>query len=280
MSEQNGSTDMGMVYLVGAGPGAPDLLTVRAYRLIRDTDVLLHDSLTREEVIELAPVTADVHNVGKKPASGGGRRVTQEEINNLMKTEARRGKEVVRLKGGDPNVFGRGGEESEFLATEGIPFEVVPGVSSVLAGPAAAGFPLTHRDLGSSFTVITGHEDPEKDDSALDWKGIGRMVCSGGTLVILMGVHRLEQNVRALLDHGVSPDLPAGVIEKASYPDEFSLTAPLNDLVSRTKEADVSPPAVFVIGRVVEVRDRVKENLLRNNLSSVNSFFDSSAEQV
>ncbi len=280
MSDTSNETHDGMVYLVGAGPGDPDLLTVRAYRLIRNADVLLHDSLTREEVVDLAPLTAEVHNVGKKPASKGGKRVKQEEINRLMKTRAEDGLSVVRLKGGDPNVFGRGGEESEFLASEGISFEVVPGISSVLGGPAAAGFPLTHRDLGSSFTVITGHEDPEKENSALDWDAIGRMVQAGGTLIILMGVSRLEQNVRALLEHGVSPDLPAGVIEKASYPEEFVLTAPLKNFVEQVREEDVSPPAVFVMGKVVEVRDRVKESFLRKNLSFVNPLFDTSPEQV
>jgi len=280
MTDENGQNQHGMVYLVGAGPGDPELLTVRAFRLIQNADVLLHDSLTQEGVIDLAPVTAEIHDVGKKPARGENNRITQEEINRLMRDEAEDGQAVIRLKGGDPNVFGRGGEESEYLASEGIPFEVVPGISSVLAGPARAGFPLTHRDLGSSFTVITGHEDPEKPDSALDWEGIGRMVRSGGTLVILMGVRRLEQHVRALLDHGVSPQLPAGVIQRATYPDEFVLTASLENLVDRVREEDVSSPAVFVIGRVVEVRDRVRESFLRNNLSFVNPFFDTSTDQL
>lgn len=269
-----------MVYLVGAGPGSADLLTVRAYRLIKDADVLLHDSLTQEEVIDLAPLTAEIHNVGKKSSDKGGGRVSQETTNQLMKEKAEEGKAVIRLKGGDPNVFGRGGEESEFLASKGISFEVVPGVSSVLAGPAVAGIPLTHRELGSSFTVITGHEDPEKTDSALDWEGIGRMVKSGGTLMILMGVRRLEQNVEALLDHGVSPDLPSGVIERASYPDEFVLTAPLNELVTRTREEDVSPPAVFVIGKVVSLREKVKDEMVQEQRSFVDHLLDASTEQL
>jgi uroporphyrin-III C-methyltransferase len=279
MSDQAITKD-GMVYLVGAGPGSPELLTVRAYRLISDADVLLHDSLTQEEVINIAPLTAEIHNVGKKPADKGGGRVSQEAINRLMKKKAEEGHSVIRLKGGDPNVFGRGGEESEYLASQGIPFEVVPGVSSVLAGPAVAGIPLTHRELGSSFTVITGHEDPSKENSALDWEGIGRMVKAGGTLIILMGVRRLEQNVNALLEQGISPDLPAGVIERASYPDEFVLTAPLNEFVERVREEDVSPPAVFVIGKVVSLRERVKEELVREQNSFVDHLLDASTEQL
>ncbi len=279
MSNQSITQD-GLVYLVGAGPGSPELLTVRAYRLISDADVLLHDSLTQQEVVDLAPLTADIHNVGKKSARDGGERVTQEAINRLMKKKAEQGNAVIRLKGGDPNVFGRGGEESEYLATHGIPFEVVPGVSSVLAGPADAGVPLTHRDLSSSFTVITSHEDPDKENSALDWNGIARMVNAGGTLMILMGVRRLEQNVEALLDHGVPSDLPAGVIERASYPDEFVLTTTLDQFVEDCRAEDVSPPSVFVFGKVVSLRDKLKDELVSHKPTFVDRLLDVSKNQI
>lgn len=244
----------GSVAIVGAGPGDPELLTRRAYHRIQTADVVLHDSLVSDSIVELVPAEAAVLDVGKRP---GGERTSQDEINRLMLEEARRGSAVVRLKGGDPFLFGRGGEEIEYLADHDVRLELVPGVSSVLAGPAVAGIPLTHRDHASSLTVVTGHEDPTKPDSALDWAAIGRTVSAGGTLVILMGVRRLPDNVEALLANGVPTETPAALIEQATLPGEFTVSGTLETIEDRAQSAGIAPPAVTVVGDVVRIGESV-----------------------
>ena len=246
----------GTVAIVGAGPGDPELLTIKARNRIDAADVILHDSLVGDGVIETLPATALRIHVGKRP---GGERTGQPEINRRLVEEARRGNRVVRLKGGDPTVFGRGGEEAEHLAEHGVPFEIVPGISSILAGPQAAGIPLTHRDHASSLTVVTGHEDPTKADSALDWGALARTVATGGTLVILMGVGRLPDNVATLLDHGVDPTTPVAMIERASLPGEFAVTDDLAGIVETADDAGIEPPAVTVVGEVVSVGERLAD---------------------
>jgi uroporphyrin-III C-methyltransferase len=257
----------GKVYLVGAGPGDPELLTVRAWRLVSDADVLLHDALTGSEILDDAPTSAEVRDVGKRPGPDG-ERTTQEEINSLMVRKARAGNDVVRLKGGDPTVFGRGGEEATHLAEAGVPVEIVPGVTSAVAAPGIVGIPLTHRERASSVTVVTGHEDPTKDESALDWAALADTVTAGGTLVVLMGVGRLPDNVAALRDHGVAPGTPVAMVEKATWDDERTVSATLDAIVEEARAADVSPPAVTVVGDVVSVRDRVAAALDRDSASA------------
>lgn len=252
------SVPRGMVYLVGAGPGDPDLLTVRASDLLDEADVILHDALVGNGVTERFPPDASIEHVGKRP---GGDRTPQDVINRRMITEAERGKVVVRLKGGDPTVFGRGGEEAEALAAAGVPFEFVPGVTSALAAPSVAGIPLTHREHASSLTVITGHEDPLKPESALDWPALAQTVATGGTLVILMGVGRLADNVAALVAHEVSPETPAAMIERATLSDEFAVTGTLATIEERVNDTGIEPPATTVIGEVVGVGDRVEGQL-------------------
>jgi uroporphyrin-III C-methyltransferase len=248
----------GTVYLVGAGPGDPDLLTVKARRLLDSADAVLYDALVSEAIRDLPPESVDRIDVGKR--SGGGR-TTQAEINRLMIRRANAGDDVVRLKSGDPCVFGRGGEEAEELAAAGVPFEVVPGITSAVAGPGLAGVPPTHRDHASSLTVVTGHEDPTKADSALDWDALARSVTAGGTLVILMGVGRLPDNVAALRGGGVDAETPVAMIERASREDEFTVTGTLDTITDRAREVGIDPPAVTVVGDVVGVRDRVSEYL-------------------
>ncbi|MFB6255806.1 MAG: uroporphyrinogen-III C-methyltransferase [Haloplanus sp.] len=248
------SGDIGKVHLVGAGPGDSELLTVKAKRLIETADVIFHDSLVGDGVLNWIPKSAEVHNVGKKP---GGERTPQNRINSMMATQATNGKQVVRLKGGDPNVFGRGGEEAEYLASEGVEFEVVPGVSSAVAAPGVAGIPVTHREHSSSFTVVTGHEDPTKDESALDWNSLASNVETGGTLVILMGVRRLPDNADALLQNGVDEGTPAAIIQKATRNDEFTVTGTLNNITEKARNAGVDSPAVTVVGDVVDVHRNV-----------------------
>lgn len=248
----------GTVSLVGAGPGDPDLLTVKARRLLDEADVVLYDSLVSEEIRDLPPNSVERIDVGKR---SGGERTTQAEINGLLIRRATAGDDVVRLKSGDPCVFGRGGEEAEELAAAGVPFEVVPGVTSAIAGPGLAGVPATHRDHASSLTVVTGHEDPTKADSALDWDALARSVTAGGTLVILMGVGRLPDNVAALRAGGVDAETPVAMVERASREDEFTVTGTLDTITERAREVGIDPPAVTVVGDVVSVRDRVSEYL-------------------
>jgi uroporphyrin-III C-methyltransferase len=249
---------VGTVFLVGAGPGDPDLLTVKARRLLDEADVVLYDSLVSEAIRDLPPASVECIDVGKR---GDGERTTQAEINDLLVRRATAGDDVVRLKSGDPCVFGRGGEEAEELAAAGIPLEIVPGVTSAVAGPGLAGVPPTHREHASSLTVVTGHEDPTKADSALDWDALGRSVTAGGTLVILMGVGRLPDNVAALEAAGVDPETPVAMVERASREDEFTVTGTLETITERAREVGIDPPAVTVVGDVVSVRDRVSEYL-------------------
>lgn len=249
------------VHLIGAGPGDPELLTVKARRLLDSADVVMHDSLVGDGIVETLSPSVEVVDVGKRP-DDGGRRWKQEEINRRMAREARAGNVVARLKGGDATVFGRGGEEAQYLAAEGIPVEFVPGVTSAVAGPALAGIPATHRDHASSLTVVTGHEDPTKEESALDWDALADTVTAGGTLVILMGVGRLPDNVAALRAGGVPGDTPVAFVERASWPDGDVTTATLETAVDVRDEAGVEPPAVVVVGDVVGVREEMEDLLL------------------
>lgn len=247
----------GTVYLVGAGPGDPELLTVKANRLLDDADVVLHDALASDEIVASADA-AEKLDVGKR---SGGERTTQEEINCLMVRKAKEGKDVVRLKGGDPTVFGRGGEEAQHLAAAGVDFEFVPGITSAVAAPGVAGIPVTHRDHASSLTVVTGHEDPTKDESALNWDALAANVQAGGTLVVLMGVGRLPDNVAALEDGGLPEGTPVAMVEKATRDAEFAVTGTIDSIVSRAEEVGIEPPAVTVVGDVVSVREQVVECL-------------------
>jgi len=246
----------GTAYLVGAGPGDPDLLTVRARRLLDTADAVLYDSLVHADVLEFCPAATALVDVGKRPDDG--ERTTQAEIHRLLVERVRRGEAVVRLKCGDPTVFARGGEEAEHLADAGVDFEVVPGVTSAIAAPGVAGIPVTHREHASSLTVVTGHEDPTKAGSALDWDALARTVEAGGTLAILMGVGRLPDNVAALESRGLAGDTPVAMVERATYDDQQVVTGTLETIAGRADAAGVSPPAVTLVGSVVEVREAVE----------------------
>lgn len=256
---ETGVTASGQVYLVGAGPGDPDLLTRRAWKAIERADAVLYDSLTDEALLGELPAGVTAVDVGKRPPDP----VSQAEIHDRLVSRAEAGETVVRLKGGDPNVFGRGGEEAQHLATEDVPFEVVPGVSSVLAASAVAGIPLTHRDHASSVTVLTGHEAPDKADSSLDWESLAATLQAGGTLVVLMGVGSLPDYVAHLRERGVDEETPLALVEKATWAEERILRATLGTAVESACEADVHPPAVTIIGDVVGVRDQVADALSR-----------------
>ena len=238
----------GRVYLVGAGPGDPGLLTVRGLELLRKADVVVYDQLVSPALLEQGSPLSERIFVGKQ---SGRHCIAQEEINRLLITHACRGSEVVRLKGGDPFVFGRGGEEAEALAGAGIPFEIVPGVSSAVAVPAYAGIPLTHRKIASSFAVVTGHE-ARKSEDGVDWSKLATAV---DTLVILMGLGNLPILVRKLVAHGRAPDTPVSVICRGTTTDQEAVRGTLADIVE--KSAHVKPPALIVVGDVVSLADKL-----------------------
>ena len=246
--------DTGTVYLVGSGPGDPRLLTVRARQLLDEADVVLHDKLPGPEIIESVPEDRR-EDVGKR---ADGERTSQAYTNQRLVELARAGKQVVRLKGGDPFVFGRGGEEAEHLASEGIPFEVVPGVTSPIAAPGIAGIPVTHREHASSVTLVTGHEDPSKPETAVDWDALA---ATGGTLVVLMGVGRLPEYTAALREAGLSPETPVALIERGTWPDTRVVTGTLTSIVAERDAAGIEPPAITVIGEVAATREQVLETL-------------------
>ena len=241
-------SEPGVVYLVGAGPGDPGLITARGLEILRSADVLVYDRLVAPSLVAEAPPGAECVFVGKRPHGGKGDRA-QDEINALLVDRARRGLTVVRLKGGDPFVFGRGAEECEALHAAGVPFHVVPGVTSAVAVPAAAGIPVTHRRLASAFAVVTGHECDGV--SNLDWESLARVP----TLVVLMGLSALPEITARLLAHGADPDTPAAVIASGTLPAQRTVVATLATLADRIAEEGLEPPATVVIGEVVRVRE-------------------------
>jgi len=242
----------GKVYLVGAGPGDPGLLTQKGLRCLEGADVVVYDRLLDEQLLKLAPPKAERLYVGK---AAGEHTKEQAEINRLLIAKAGEGKTVVRLKGGDPYVLGRGGEEAEALAKNGIPFEVVPGVTSAVAAPAYAGIPLTHRRLASSFAVITGHEAPGKISSGINWAKLATAV---DTLVFLMGMKNLSEIVARLIEHGRPPETPVAVIKEGTRPGQKTVVGSLQDIVAKAKEQRLTPPAVVVVGEVVGLREKLR----------------------
>jgi len=234
----------GKVYLVGAGPGDPKLLTLKAAEIIKQADVLIYDRLgVSDEVLNMAPADAEKIFVGKRT---GLHEIPQDKITELIVQKAKEGGKVVRLKGGDPFIFGRGGEEAEALAAEGIEFEIVPGISSSVAAPMYAGIPLTHRNYAASVAIITGHraDDAEKP---IDWVKIANAV---DTMVILMGVESLEDIVSKLLAGGISPDKPVAMVESGTLPHQRTLIATIGTIVKEAADKQIKPPSVIVIGEV------------------------------
>ncbi|MDT4917122.1 MAG: uroporphyrin-III C-methyltransferase / precorrin-2 dehydrogenase / sirohydrochlorin ferrochelatase [Pseudonocardiales bacterium] len=238
----------GAVALVGGGPGDPELITVRGRRLVADADVVVVDRLAPRELIASLARDVEVIDCGK---SAHRQNLTQDEINAVLVDRALAGKRVVRLKGGDPFVFGRGGEEWLACVAAGVPVTVVPGLSSAVAAPAVAGIPLTHRGLAADFTVVSGHLDPGRPaDAGIDWPGLAN---HAGTLVLMMAMDRLQLITDQLIEHGRSPDTPAAVVHRATLPDQQVLRAGLSDIAAAADRAGVGAPAVVVIGEVVTV---------------------------
>jgi len=242
----------GIVYLIGAGPGDPGLITVKGRDCLRRADVVIYDYLANPALLAEAPPEAERIFVGK---TRGQHHTPQPQINALLVERAQRGQIVARLKGGDPYVFGRGGEEAEELVTAGVPFEVVPGISTGFAAAAYAGIPLTHRDFTTSLGLVTGHENPLKKVSNLDWQKLATGV---GTLVFYMGMANLALIAEQLMTNGRDPQTPVAVIRWGTTPQQQTVTATLADVVTKVTEAGLKPPAVIVVGEVVRLRDKLR----------------------
>ncbi len=245
----------GIVYLVGAGPGDPGLLTVRGRDLLATCDAIATDALANPAIVAaacLANPSVEVHDVGKR--GGSGESASQEAINALLVRLGRAGKRVVRLKGGDPLVFGRGSEEAQALARAGVPFELVPGVTAGVAVPAYAGIPVTHRGVATSVTFVTGHENPDKPEAQTDWAALAR---SGGTIVLYMGVKTLPRIAAALVAGGRSPDTPAAAVQWGTHAQQRTVTATLATLADAIAEAGLGAPVITVIGDVVALREEI-----------------------
>ena len=242
---------IGFVSLVGAGPGDPELITLRGLRRLQAADAIVHDRLVGAELLAFGRPGAERYDVGKAPGGYGYR---QEEINTLLIHLARQGKQVVRLKGGDPFLFGRGGEEALALVAARVSFEIVPGVSSALAGPAAAGIPVTHRGLAGSVTIATGHA---RGDGVVDhdWAALARL---SGTLVFLMALETLEEIVAQLIAHGRRPDEPAAMIQSATTPDQREVHATLGELARAVRRAGLASPAILVVGPTVQLAELIQ----------------------
>lgn len=240
----------GKVYLIGAGPGDPDLITRKGLRQLQRADVVIYDRLIPHELLNEARADAELIYAGKQPTR---HRLAQEEINALIVNRALTGNLVVRLKGGDPLIFGRGAEEALVCRTHGIPFEIVPGVSSAIAVPAYAGIPLTHRGLSSAFTVITGHEDPAKGESSVNYRALANI---GGTIVIMMGVKRLREITEELLRHGMDVEMPAAIIEAGTKTRQRAFVGTLSTISEIARAQEIQPPAITVIGDVVRLREQ------------------------
>lgn len=240
-----------MVFLVGAGPGSPDLITVRGLKLLRTADVVVYDALVHPELVAEAPPDAERVYAGKRGYCVGA--TLQETINDVLVNRAWEGLAVVRLKGGDPCVFGRGGEEAEYLADHGVRFEIVPGITTAVGACAAASIPLTHRDAGQTVALVTGHFDPDSPECMLDWPGLARM----SNLVVYMGLRHLEKIAARLIEHGLSPDTPAAVVARATLPDQVVIDSPLSQLAAAVRATAIPAPAVIVVGEAVRYRARL-----------------------
>ena len=241
----------GKVYLIGAGPGDPGLITVKGLECVKKADVIIYDYLANERILDHRRPGAELIYVGKQ---GSRHTLPQNEINSLIVKKAKEGKVVARLKGGDPFIFGRGGEEAEELVDTGIPFEIVPGVTAATAVPTYAGIPLTHREHTASVAFVTGHEDPTKAESKVHWDRIATGI---GTLVFFMGMKNLQNIVDNLVSHGRNPETPVALIQWGTRTDQRVVTGTLSDIVVRVKEAKLGPPAIIVVGEVVRLRQKL-----------------------
>jgi uroporphyrinogen III methyltransferase/synthase len=242
----------GFVYLIGAGPGDPGLITVRGRECISLADVVVYDYLANEQLLDFAPSNSELIYAGK---IGGAHNHEQSQINSLLVEKAKEGKVVARLKGGDPFIFGRGGEECEALAAAGISYEIVPGVTAGIGAAAYAGIPLTHRSVTTSVAFVTGHEHPEKDSTGIDWE---RLSLGSGTIVFYMGVKNLPQITASLIDHGRSPDTPVALVRWGTRPEQQVLEGTLSNIAEKAHKAAFKAPAITIVGEVVRLREKLR----------------------
>ena len=242
----------GRVFLVGAGPGDSELITLKGLNALRIADVVIYDRLVNPDLLDEAPLQAIRIFVGKESGRQG---VKQEDINALLVNYAQQGYTVVRLKGGDPFVFGRGGEEALALANADIPFEIVPGVSSAIAVPAYAGIPVTHRGMASSVMIVTGHEEDSSEHSKVNWEAAALSVASGGTLVVLMGVKALPRIAKLLVRYALAPNTPAAVIQQGTTQDQRVIVNTLDKIADSAKAAKIKSPAITIVGSVVDLNE-------------------------
>jgi len=252
MKETRDKLTTGKIYLVGAGPGDPELISVKGINCLKKAEVVFYDHLLDKRLLGFAPPEVEKIDVGKV---AGKHTKPQDEINRLLVIKAREGKTVVRLKGGDPFVLGRGGEEGEALAQNNISFEVVPGITSAIAVPAYAGIPATHRGVSSSFTVITGHEDPGKETSSVNWE---KLAMGADTLIFLMGMGNLPEIVEQLIKYGKPPGTPTAIIQNGTRSEQVTVTGSLENIVNRVQEQHLSSPAIIVVGEVVNLREKLR----------------------
>ena len=247
-----GISKKSFVFLIGAGPGDPGLITVRGRECLERSDVVLYDYLANHRLLEYAPSGAELIYAGKV---GGAHNREQGQINDLIVAKAREGKVVARLKGGDPFVFGRGGEECEALVTAGIPFEIVPGVTAAIGAAAYAGIPLTHRDVTTSVAFVTGHEHPDKETTEIDWE---KLSLGSGTVVFYMGVRNLPQITANLMAHGRDPRTPVALVRWGTRPEQEVLAGTLADIADKARKVSFKPPAITIVGEVVRLRETLR----------------------
>lgn len=242
----------GKVYICGAGPGNPDLITKRCWDLLKNCDIILYDRLVGREILELIPENIPKVYVGR---SSGDPTTNQLKTNQVMLQYALKGKKVLRLKGGDPFIFGRGGEEAEFLNENAIDFEIIPGISSAIGSAVYSGIPLTHRQFSSSVAIVTGHEDPTKKEKSIRWEKLATAV---DTIVILMGIENLESIIKNLINYGLSNDTKIAVIQNGTLKEQKIIIGNLNNIRKKMDDASIKPPAVIIIGEVVSLSDKIK----------------------
>lgn len=242
----------GKVYICGSGPGNPKLITMRCHELIKKCDIILYDRLVSNEILKLIPEKTIRLYVGR---SSGDPTSNQIKTNKMMLKYARDGKKVLRLKGGDPFIFGRGGEEAEFLFENSIRFEIVPGISSAIASAIYSGIPLTHRKLSSSVAIVTGHEDPTKEEKSVRWDKLAKSV---DTIVILMGIENLPKIMGKLMHHGLDKDTKVAIIERGTLQDQKIIIGNASNIIEKMKESSIKPPAVILIGEVVSLSEKIR----------------------
>ena len=241
----------GKVYLVGAGPGDPKLITVYGVECIQKANVILYDRLVNDRLLQYAKNDAELIFCGKLP---GKHQIIQEQIHELLIEKASKGKTVTRLKGGDPCVFGRGGEEAEVLAEHGIPYEIVPGITSGIAAPAYAGIPVTHRDYASSFAIVTGHSRADKEEDHLNWSALAQGI---DTIAFYMGIGNLNYICTRLIEHGKNPNTPAAIIQWGTTEKQKTITGNLKTIEDQAAKAGISHPAIVLVGDVVGMRGKI-----------------------